>query len=178
MRLRAAAGVLAAAALLVAPAGPALAHDAVVRTSPAAGAWLPARPGQVRLTFVQPPVELGAAMAVTGPDGARVLAGAARVEGADLVGELTAAGGGSPAEGAYTVVWRVTSADGHPLSGRFSGGVGTPSSALPQPEGASAPPGAGGGGGVVAWALAGTAVVVAAGLALLRLALRRRTPAA
>ena len=34
-------------------------------------------------------------------------------------------------EGAYVVTWRVVSADGHPISGAFSFGVGTAAAAVP-----------------------------------------------
>jgi hypothetical protein len=76
---------------------------------------------------------------------------------------------GSPA-GAYTVDWRVTSADGHPISGSFTftaeaAAASVPSTApslAPQPSPAPAAPTARGSSGL--WLVAAAILVVASGL--------------
>lgn len=157
-------------------AGAAHAHEALSGTVPEAGRWVATRPAEVRLSFVAEPMSLGSAMVVTDGAGVQVQDGAAKLDGRDLVVDLRPADG--PATGAYTVTWRVTSADGHPLSGRFAFGVGEPGSVpLTPAEGGSVPAQIGGGGGVLAWALGATALVGVLALVGLRVVLlRRRAP--
>lgn len=111
LRLRLAAASLSAAAML-SIATPSFAHDHLIRTAPAEGAVVAVVPAQVVLTFAEPALTVGSQVLITGPAG--------RVdEGPPALVETTvtqALGGGSPA-GAYTVVWRVTSIEGHPISG-------------------------------------------------------------
>jgi hypothetical protein len=77
----------------------------------------------VTVTFDEPAQALGTEMVVLGPDGSTVSTGDAElVENTvsqALVTDLPA--------GLYTVQWRVTSADGHPLSGAltFTAATGT-----------------------------------------------------
>jgi methionine-rich copper-binding protein CopC len=109
-----AAAVGAALVLTVLTAAPALAHDELLRSDPVDGAALSAVPTQVTLTFAEPPETLGLAVLVTGPsgdatDGPPVLNGSVVTQ---------AVRPGSPG-GSYTVAWRVTSDDGHPVSGTF-----------------------------------------------------------
>jgi hypothetical protein len=73
-------------------------------------------PTQVRLTFDRPAQALGTALEVLGPDGNDLSVGAPRLVD-NTVGETIAAN--APA-GVYTVRWRVTSADGHPVTGTFT----------------------------------------------------------
>lgn len=110
--------VLAALALLLTAlvAGPAAAHNTLRSSDPADGATVPTAPAQVTLTFDQAALELGTQVVVTGPDGAVVSDGAVQLVDVSVVQPLVAT---RPA-GAYTVAWRVTSADGHPLSGTFA----------------------------------------------------------
>jgi methionine-rich copper-binding protein CopC len=114
-RPRALAVVLAAAALLVGAATPAQAHNILVGTSPADGSTAKVVPAQVVLTFNEPALAVGTEIIVTGPAG-QVQSGAAVLVNNTVTERLQP---GSPA-GQYTVVWRVTSTDGHPVSGRFS----------------------------------------------------------
>jgi methionine-rich copper-binding protein CopC len=107
--------VLAAAALLVGAATAAQAHDFLERTSPADGSTVKAVPAQVSLTFNEPAMALGTEIIVTGPSGP-VQSGAAVLVNNTVSEHLRP---GSPA-GEYKVVWRVTSADGHPVTGTFS----------------------------------------------------------
>jgi len=116
-RLRIRAGAVLAGTLLLvaATAAPASAHNRLVSTDPADGASLARTPTAVVLTFNEPAVPLGSQVLVTGPDGP---AGSGPVQLIDnTVRQPLAAG--APA-GRYTVDWRVTARDGHPLSGRFS----------------------------------------------------------
>jgi methionine-rich copper-binding protein CopC len=112
---RALAVVLAAAALLVGAASSAQAHNILVGTSPANGTITKVVPPQVTLTFNEPALAVGTEIIVSGPGGP-VQTGAAVLLNNTVTEHLQA---GSPA-GQYTVLWRVTSADGHPVSGKFS----------------------------------------------------------
>ena len=109
--------VLASAAVLTGGAATvASAHDALVGTSPADGSTVGAVPGRVTLTFDEPALALGSTVVVAGPDG-RVMSGRTRVTDNRVTQAVQP---GAPA-GRYTVTWRVTSVDGHPVSGKFSG---------------------------------------------------------
>jgi methionine-rich copper-binding protein CopC len=107
--------LLALAALLVA-APHASAHNTLVGTDPADGATVATPPTHITLTFDQPAQALGTEIVVLGPDGATVSTGAAELVDSTVAQALAA---DLPA-GAYTVQWRVTSADGHPLSGELA----------------------------------------------------------
>lgn len=121
--------VLGAAVTLVVAAGPASAHDVLTGTAPANGSTVARAPSKVVLTFDLPAIAMGTKIVVHGPAG--------EVQQGDPVlvdNTVTqAVQGGAPA-GAYTVEWRVTSADGHPVSGTFAftaraAGQGQPSAA-------------------------------------------------
>ncbi|HET9649581.1 MAG TPA: copper resistance CopC family protein [Microlunatus sp.] len=109
-------GVLLAALVgsLVAT-GPAEAHNVLRSTSPADGSTVDVAPAEIVLTFEEPAITMGTVIVVTGPDGPAT-SGAARLID-DTVHQQLA--GGAPA-GRYTVQWRVTSADGHPITGTFA----------------------------------------------------------
>ncbi|CCH79619.1 Copper resistance protein CopC [Nostocoides japonicum T1-X7] len=111
--------VLAGALLGLVPglflAGPADAHNVLVATSPADGSTVARTPAQVVLTFDQPALKIGTVLKVTGPSG-DVTSGSARLVNNEVQQPLAP---GAPA-GHYTVAWRVTSADGHPVSGTFT----------------------------------------------------------
>jgi methionine-rich copper-binding protein CopC len=109
-----AAGFLALAAVLVL-AAPGSAHDRLVATDPAAGSKVSSVPTAVSLTFNEPVLGVGSRVEVIGPDG-DVVAGRPKV--VDTVVKV-AVRDAAPA-GKYTVKWRVTSADGHPISGTFT----------------------------------------------------------
>ncbi|MGI3786226.1 MAG: copper resistance CopC family protein [Janthinobacterium lividum] len=114
-RLRTAAAAIGAGLVLALVAAPAYAHDELRSSSPADGATVATPPSQVVLTFEEPPVSLGAQVVVTGPDGP-VSSGAPRLDGDDVIADVQPQ---TPA-GRYTVQWRVTSDDGHPVSGTFA----------------------------------------------------------
>jgi methionine-rich copper-binding protein CopC len=109
------AAVLAAAAFVVAAPGTAQAHARLLRTSPTAGASLPSAPAEVVLTFDEPPLALGARVEVSGPDGVVVSAGLPRIIEANVHQTLEP----DLRPGQYSVAWRVTSDDGHPVSDTF-----------------------------------------------------------
>ncbi|WP_158274488.1 copper resistance CopC family protein [Cellulomonas sp. WB94] len=106
---------LAAVAALVG-AGAAQAHNTLVSTDPVDGSTVAVAPPRVTLTFNEPARSLGTEVVVTAPDGTTVSTGDPVVDGAAVSQDLS---GALPA-GAYTVTWRVTSADGHPLEGVLS----------------------------------------------------------
>lgn len=107
--------LLGSAVTLVVAAGPAAAHDVLVSTSPATGSTVTRTPSRVVLTFTDPALSIGTQMVVSGPAGP-VTVPPPRVVDNTVVQDLP---GASPA-GRYTVRWRVTSADGHPVSGDVS----------------------------------------------------------
>lgn len=105
--------VALAAALLTAQS--ASAHDVLISTSPADGASIGATPATVTLTFDQPALKVGTALKITGPTG-EVTDGTATLINNEVHQAIAP---GAPA-GRYRVDWRVTSADGHPVSGTFT----------------------------------------------------------
>lgn len=105
--------VLACLFAVVLP-GTAWAHDVLERTTPANGTIVPTLPESVRLTLSDEPLEIGTQVVITGPEGP-VSEGAPTLDGRDVVQGMAA---DAPA-GDYTVTYRVTSSDGHPISGTF-----------------------------------------------------------
>ena len=129
VRWLAALAVLGAVAL--AGAAPAAAHAARVSTDPAADASLAQGPTQVSAVFNEQLQTSFAAMTVVGPDGNLWSTDAVRISGATASVALRPLG----PVGAYTVNYRVTSADGHVVSGAWSfqltvAGSGTPGPAV------------------------------------------------
>ena len=90
------------------------AHDVLEKTTPADGTSVEQLPAEVVLVFSQEPLEIGLQVIVTGPSG-NVAEGAAVVEGREVRQALSSAA----AAGGYTVAYRVTSDDGHPLTGSY-----------------------------------------------------------
>lgn len=114
--LRALGAVSAGLALVLGPVGSASAHDVLVGTAPAQDAVVDTAPASVTLEFSNVPQALGTEVAVTGPDGTAASDGPLDLAGSTVTQPLA---DGLPA-GRYTVDWRATSADGHPLSGTFA----------------------------------------------------------
>jgi len=110
-----AAGVVALAALAVL-AAPASAHNALRSVTPADGSTVEVAPETVDLVFDEPAIALGTQILVLGPDSNSVSAGEPILVDSAVSQPLAAE---RPA-GTYTVQWRVTSADGHPISGQFT----------------------------------------------------------
>lgn len=166
--------------LVVAPQ--ALAHNVLIKTSPADGSTVAHTPSKVVLTFDNPSIATGTALKITGPSG-DVTTGKPVLVNHTVSQAIRP---GSPA-GKYTVDWRVTSIDGHPVSGTFTftskaAGTGTavssapasspvtqevgPSTSAVQPDDSS--------GGTSPWLYVGIVVVLAL-IAGGVLATRRRT---
>jgi methionine-rich copper-binding protein CopC len=111
----------------LAGAGAASAHATRIATDPVEDTALTQAPPKVSATFNEALQAEFAAMTVVGPDGNVWSTGDPQVEGAVISVAVRPLG---PA-GTYTVNYRVTSADGHPVSGSWSfslraAGTGTP----------------------------------------------------
>lgn len=155
---------------LAVAAGPASAHNVLLSTAPTSGATLEKVPAAVVLTFDDPAIAMGTQLVVTGPSG-QVQQGAARLVDNTVSQDLQ---GGAPA-GSYTVQWRVTSIDGHPVGGTFtfdarSAGSGTPA---PAPSVLSTGPPDPGATTTTGW-LAGVAALLVVGLGVVGVVLVRR----
>jgi copper resistance protein C len=100
---------------LVLVAVPSQAHSQEVASDPADKSTGSVVPAAVTMTFNQNVIALGTRVEVTGPGG-DVTDGAATVTDNVVYQSVSAS---APA-GKYTVQWRVTSGDGHPISGEFT----------------------------------------------------------
>lgn len=125
--------MLAGLALL--GAGPAAAHAARVSADPPVDAALQQGPKEVTATFNEQLQTAFAAMTVVGPDGNLWSTGAVRVTGSAASVDLLPLG---PA-GRYTVNYRVTSADGHVVSGSWGFELTIAGRGTPGPPAAAAP---------------------------------------
>jgi copper resistance protein C len=157
----AAVSMLLAAIALVATltAGAASAHAARVSTDPADKAAVSTGPGHVSAVFNEQLQTTFAAMTVVGPDGNLWTSGQPQVQGAVVSVGLRPLG----PVGNYTVNYRVTSADGHVVSGSWSFRLTTAGTGTPGP---SANPSGDSGGDVPIWPFAAGAVALV-GAALL-----------
>ncbi|PBC45658.1 copper resistance protein CopC [Rhodococcus sp. ACS1] len=138
-------------------AGTALAHSVVISSTPENGAEIASGPERVSVTFNEALQESFASLTVVGPDGNLWTKGDPVVEGPTVSAELGELG---PA-GVYTVAFRVTSADGHPVSGTRTftltqEGSGTPGAAADSS-------GESGSGGVPLWPFIVAGVLVFGG---------------
>ena len=115
--------------------GPALAHARLMETYPADGGTLVEPPEQVQLLFNEPVEAEFDPIEVYDQEGERVDENDARVSSNDA--RLMVAGLGKLSEGSYTVEWRVTSADAHPISGTY--GFAVDASATATGEGVGEP---------------------------------------
>ncbi len=98
-------------------AAPALAHAELLRATPTDGETLSEQPGEVRLVFDEPVRAEFDPIKVTDEEGNRVDGEDARTLSDDpdaVVASLDVL-----PEGSYTVEWRITSADGDPISGEY-----------------------------------------------------------
>lgn len=100
-------------AIALAAAAPASAHAVRIAADPAVDASLTTGPTHVSATFNEHLQTTFAAMTVVGPDGNLWSTGEPRLDGAVVSIDVMPLG---PA-GTYTVNYRVTSADGHVVSG-------------------------------------------------------------
>ena len=144
-------------ALLCAPT--ASAHAVRIATDPAVDAVLDSGPQQVSATFNEQLQTTFAAMTVVGPDGNLWSTGDTHIQGA------VAAVGVMPLGpvGVYTVNYRVTSADGHVVSGSWAFHLRIAGTGKPGPSAAGT---ASSGRAVRGWPFLAAAVVVAVALGL------------
>lgn len=159
--------LLAAMALSAAvTAAAASAHAVRLSTDPAENAQLAAGPARVTATFNERLQTTFAAMTVVGPDRNLWSTGEPQVQGAAISVGLRPLG---PA-GRYMVNYRVTSADGHVVSGSWSFQLTTPGTGTPGPPvypADTAPqPGGTPADDTPTWPFAAAAVLVVAGGAL------------
>lgn len=110
-------------------AAPAGAHTALISADPAADSTVQTGPARVTATFNEDLQPTFAAMTVVGPDGNLWSSGEPQVSGAAATVALRPLG----PSGRYTVNYRVTSADGHAVSGSWSFTVAVASSGQPGP---------------------------------------------
>jgi len=150
-------------------AGPAAAHSVVLSSSPEDGEQIAQAPERVSVTFNETIQEQFASITVVGPDGNLWSEGDPIVEGSTV---SIAVDGLGPA-GEYTIAFRVTSTDGHPVSGtrtfvltqEGTGTAGEPASGVAADTTDTAEAGdSDTGGPAVWWFVVAGAVVIAAGL--------------
>ncbi|MDQ1009744.1 copper transport protein [Streptomyces sp. V4I23] len=122
---------------LLAGAGPASAHAALISSDPKDGAVVATAPKEVTLTFSE--------QIAMGDDSIRVLEPSGKRADTAEIRDLGSGGtvrygvplhAGLP-NGTYTVAWQAVSADSHPVSGAFTFSIGAPSKttvALPDQE--------------------------------------------
>jgi methionine-rich copper-binding protein CopC len=150
--------VVLLAILSLAGAPTASAHAVRLATDPAADTALTSGPAKVSATFNERLQTTFSAMTVVGPDGNLWSTGTPRVQGAVLDMDVMPLG----PVGTYTVNYRVTSADGHVVSGAWGFELTVAGSGRPGPSAASVsgPPQ-----GIPVWPfLIGAAILVAGGL--------------
>jgi copper resistance protein C len=145
-------------ALAVAGAAAASAHAVRVSADPAENAALTVGPARVSATFNEQLQTTFAAMTVVGPDGNLWSTGEPQVQGAVVSVGVRQLG----PVGSYTVNYRVTSADGHVVSGSWSFRLTVPGTGQPGPPASATDTG----GGVPVWPFVVGAVVLVAGGAL------------
>jgi copper transport protein len=147
------------AAACVLLAAEAAAHAELVSSSPADGASLAAAPAQIELRFNEPVRLLS--IVLLDRAGAQVALAQAGAEGS----LVRAALGAALADGHYTLSYRVTSLDSHPVAGAIAFGVGAGAPPPPAAAGPEAHPLH-----VAVRALRDLALLIAAGAALFMLA--------
>ena len=145
------------AAMALAGAPVTSAHTARIGTDPAENAALAQGPARVSATFNEQLQPEFAAMTVVGPDGNLWSNGAPQVQGAVLSVGVRPLG----PSGTYTVNYRVTSADGHPVSGAWSFRLTVAATGTPGPS--AAKPAETPGGGVPVWPFLVAGVLIIGG---------------
>ena len=158
------------------------AHDVLEKTTPPDGTTVQQLPGDVALVFSQQPLEIGLQVVITGPTGG-VAEGLATIQGREVRQAISSA---APA-GEYTVAYRVTSDDGHPITGSFrffamtglDGSTATAGPSVPAPQAEDPAVESAKDSQFVPVVLTAAGTVIALGLfAFVLLKSRRRTPTA
>ncbi|RVW07823.1 copper resistance protein CopC [Prescottella agglutinans] len=145
--------------------GTASAHSAVVASDPANGAQIATAPARVSLTFNEALQEKFASLTVVGPDGNLWSKGNPSVQGDTVSVPLEGLG----PVGDYTIAFRVTSADGHPVSGTQVFTLTQEGTGTPGPKAGGGGQSSNGsdessdGGNTLIWVFVGVGVVVVAG---------------
>ncbi|RKQ34861.1 copper resistance CopC family protein [Kocuria tytonis] len=121
---------LCALTLLLSTAGPARAHDELVRMNPEAGATIAKAPTTLELTFSGSIQDIGSEVRVTDSRGTDVTRGTLAVQNTKVSQPLRE---GGDTDETYTVTWRVVSQDGHPIEGTFTYSVGEGSGTTASP---------------------------------------------
>ena len=111
-------------------ASPALAHDAIMASTPEDGAVVTEVLKKLVITYNAEIASIGAEVAITAPDGVSALGGDLTIAGTDVTVPLAP----DLANGAYAIAWRVTSSDGHPISGELTFTLETPVVETTAPE--------------------------------------------
>jgi methionine-rich copper-binding protein CopC len=143
--------------MAIAGAGAASAHATRVATDPVENSELSKAPQKVSAMFNEALQPEFAAMTVVGPDGNLWSTGGPQVDGAVISVGVRPLG----PSGTYTVNYRVTSADGHAVSGSWSFRLTVASTGTPGPSASTANPS---GDGIPVWPFfVAAGVIVAAG---------------
>lgn len=143
-------------------AGTASAHSAVIASTPESGAQIATAPEQVSLQFNEALQEKFASLTVVGPDGNLWSKGDPIVQGDTASVPLEGLG----PVGEYTIAFRVTSADGHPVSGTRAFTLTQEGTGVPGPKASGQTTSAGDSdsdSNMIIWVIVGVAVVVLGG---------------
>lgn len=107
---------------LLTVAVPANAHDQIASASPAEGESLETAPTEVRIEYTDTLLPQSYVLNVTDADGVDVTDGEVSLNGRVMTRALQS----DLPIGQYTVVWRVVSADGHPIFDKYQFAIGEP----------------------------------------------------
>ena len=114
--------MVALCAFFVAAPSAAFAHDELIGSTPSNGEIVEVGPTEIDLRYSANPLEGAGAteVLVISPSGAEVQQGDPVLDRNGVIQELS----GADERGTYTVVWRIVSSDGHPISGELTFSVG------------------------------------------------------
>ncbi|WP_396641562.1 copper resistance protein CopC [Microbacterium sp.] len=114
--------LVALCAFFIAAPSAAFAHDELIGSTPDDGEIIETGPSEIDLRFSANPLEGDGAteVLVIDPSGAEVQQGDPILDRNGVIQELS----GADERGTYTVVWRIVSSDGHPISGELTFSVG------------------------------------------------------
>ena len=169
-------GLLAAIGIVFAGA-PAWAHDELIGSDPAVGAQVDALPAEITLTFSGVLLdEPGATdVVVTDAAGTDLTSGDPVIDGTRLTQQLSGS-----AAGEVTVIWRVVSSDGHPVSDQFTFTVAgdaavAPTGSAPSPTDAAPEDPDTAGTDMTGWLWGGALVAVLAACVIVFVVVERKT---
>ncbi len=111
-----------AAVFLLLGAGPSVAHDELLSTTPGDGASLSTAPSVVTLKFAAEPIKDTSKLVATADSGEQFALDDVTVKKNIVTAQWPTA---APA-GTYKVAWRSVGSDGHPLTGTFTFSYATP----------------------------------------------------